>query len=173
MSGQNVCLNQLQPLGAGIEFAAQLHALFAGSWLFKALEDHGADGANILINHLAIYRAETGQALLQEGELSNFMLIIVDGEVDIVKKDAHGTPLSISHAGPGKILGEMSLMDGEPRFASCVALQPTTIAVLSRLALNRILDEHPRLGAQLLIQLIALLSQRLRQTSRKLVEQMG
>lgn len=173
MSSQDICLNQLKRLGAGVEFAEQLHKLFAGSWLFKALEEHGAGGADILINHLAIYRADIGQPLLLEGELSDFMLIIVEGEVDIVKRDAQGEAVSISRAGSGKILGEMSLMDGEPRFASCIALQATTIAVLRRLALNRILDDHPRLGAQLLIQLIALLSQRLRQTSRKLVEQMS
>lgn len=173
MSSEPICLNQLKLLGAGVEFAEQLHKLFSGSWLFKALEDQGADGAEILIKHLAIYQADPGQPLLLEGELSNFMLIIVEGEVDIVKRDSHGAAVSISHAGAGKILGEMSLMDGEPRFASCIALQATTIAVLTRLALNRILDEHPRLGAQLLIQLIALLSQRLRHTSRKLVEQMS
>lgn len=169
MNNPQLSIHQLQVLGAGLDFADPLRQLFANSWLFKALDEQGAD---TLITHLTIYKAESGQTLLEEGEVSDFMLIVLEGLVEIVKRDAKGAAVSISQAGTGKILGEMSMMDGEPRFASCIALQPTTIAVLSRLALNRILDEHPRLGSQLLIQLIALLSQRLRQTSRKLVQQL-
>lgn len=167
MTTQQLAINTLQLLGDGEAFAPRLRDLFAHSWLFKSFE---ADSADILISHLRVYRAEAGQVLLEEGELSNFMMIVVEGEVDIVKRGDHGEGVSISQAGTGKILGEMSMIDGEPRFATCTALEPTTIAVLSRSALDEVLERHPRLGSQLLFQLLALLSHRLRQTSRKLVE---
>lgn len=160
-------IDTLQPLGPGGDFRDRLRELLAHSWLFKSLE---ASSADILIDHLQLYQADSGQAVLEEGEISNFMMIIVEGEIDIIKRGDHGEAVSISQAGMGKILGEMSMVDGEPRFATCLALEPTTIAVLSRQALDRILEHHPQLGASLLLQLIALLSHRLRQTSRKLVE---
>ena len=60
----------------------------------------------------------------------------------------------------------------EPRFATCIAVEPTTFAVLSREAMVRIILEEPALGAKLLIKLVTLLSQRLRQTSSTLLHYM-
>jgi CRP-like cAMP-binding protein len=74
--------------------------------------------------------------------------------------------------GPGATLGEMSMIDGEARFATCMALEPTTFAVLSRDSLVQIILEEPGLGAKLLVKVITLLSQRLRQTSSNLLHYM-
>jgi CRP-like cAMP-binding protein len=66
-------------------------------------------------------------------------------------------------------MGEMSMFDGEPRFASCVMLESARIAVLSRDALMMVLIDEPKLGNKILLKLVQLLSDRLRQTSAKLV----
>jgi CRP-like cAMP-binding protein len=63
----------------------------------------------------------------------------------------------------------MSMFDGEPRFASCVTLEPCKMAVLSREALMQVLEDEPALGNRILLKLVQLLSDRLRQTSSKLV----
>ena len=76
----------------------------------------------------------------------------------------------VGEIGPGDTLGEMSMIDGEPRFATCVAVEPSLIAVLSRDALAIIILEQPMLGAKILMQLSVMLSQRLRQTSLRLAE---
>jgi CRP-like cAMP-binding protein len=73
---------------------------------------------------------------------------------------------------PGKSLGEMSMIDGEPRFASCIAAEVCQIAVLSRENLARIILEQPVLGSKILMELVLMLSQRLRQTSARLVNYM-
>ena len=70
----------------------------------------------------------------------------------------------------GKTLGEMSMIDGEARFATCIADQPTMIAVLDRENLARIIVEQPMLGAKILMEFVLMLSQRLRATSTRLVE---
>jgi CRP-like cAMP-binding protein len=69
----------------------------------------------------------------------------------------------------GQSLGEMSMIDGEPRFATCVATQPTLIAVLHRESLARIIVEQPMLGAKILMELVLMLSQRLRATGERLL----
>jgi CRP-like cAMP-binding protein len=71
--------------------------------------------------------------------------------------------------GAGSTLGEMSMIDGEPRFATCVALEPTLVAVLDRESLARIIVEQPLLGAKMLMELVLMLSQRLRATSARLL----
>ena len=97
------------------------------------------------------------------------MLMLVGGRVDVNKRDRWNTPQFIAQVEPGRTLGEMSMIDGEPRFATCVAAEATLIAVLDRETLARIIVEEPLLGAKLLMELVLMLSQRLRATSEKLL----
>ena len=69
----------------------------------------------------------------------------------------------------GRTLGEMSMIDGAPRFATCIAAGATLIAVLHRESLARIIVEQPLLGAKILMELVLMLSQRLRATSQRLL----
>ena len=76
----------------------------------------------------------------------------------------------MTSVGPGATLGEMSMIDGEPRFATCIAIDTTTIAVFGRNSMVKIIMEEPALGAKILIKLVTLLSQRLRETSVSLLQ---
>jgi CRP-like cAMP-binding protein len=69
-------------------------------------------------------------------------------------------------------LGEMSMIDGEPRFATCLASRTTLFAVLSRDNMAKIILDHPSLGSKILVKLVTMLSLRLRQTSAKLLHYM-
>jgi len=88
----------------------------------------------------------------------------------VFKQDRWNTPRLIAVIEEGKTLGEMSMIDGEPRFATCVAVEPALVAVLSRDALALVILEQPMLGAKILMQLAVMLSQRLRVTSTRLVD---
>ena len=62
------------------------------------------------------------------------------------------------------------MIDGEPRFATCAAAEACVVAALSREDLARIILEQPVLGAKILMELVLMLSQRLRATSMRLLE---
>jgi CRP-like cAMP-binding protein len=98
------------------------------------------------------------------------MLLILEGSIEVVKKDVRGQTQVLSIAEPGKVLGEMSLIDGEPRFASCFSLTPVDFAVLDRQSLSRLITEEPTLGIKLLMELLILLNQRLRSASGQLLD---
>ena len=97
------------------------------------------------------------------------MLLLIEGRIEVFKQDRWNAPRLIAALDPGQTVGEMSMIDGEPRFASCVGVEPVVVAVLTREALARIILEQPVLGAKILMELVMMLSQRLRQTSKKLV----
>jgi CRP/FNR family transcriptional regulator, cyclic AMP receptor protein len=61
------------------------------------------------------------------------------------------------------------MIDGEARFATCVAVEPVLLAVLDRDSLARIIVEQPMLGAKILMELVLMLSQRLRATGQRLL----
>jgi len=98
------------------------------------------------------------------------MLMLIEGKVEVLKRDRWNTPQLIAVVEAGKTLGEMSMIDGEPRFATCVAAEQTVLAVLNRESLARIIVEQPMLGAKILMELVLMLSQRLRSTSGRLLQ---
>jgi len=162
-------LSGLERLGEGTGLAPQIHEMAGRSKFFV---DFSSEDVQMLGGFMQVYRAQTGSMIIREGDVDDYMLLIIQGKVDIVKTDKRGVTQAMTSVGPGMILGEMSMIDGEPRFATCIAAEPTTFAVLSRDAMVRIILEQPSLGAKLLIKLVTLLSQRLRQTSSTLLHYM-
>lgn len=152
---------------ASPSFVERIYEIIDHIHLFSGFTQ--ADVAS-LAQHMECFHAPAGREIIREGELGDFMLLLLDGSIEINKIDKTGLPQRISLAGPGKTLGEMSLIDGEPRFASCVTLEPTTFAVLDRAALGQILAIEPHLGIKILMQMLVLLNQRLRDAGKRLVQ---
>jgi CRP-like cAMP-binding protein len=159
-------LAHLEPLGDATQFASQIHALIPKCPL---LENFSTGEVRLLAHFMEVYKAAPGAEIIREGEAGDFMLMLIEGKVDVLKRDKHNTPQLIATVDAGKTLGEMSMIDGEARFATCVAMEPVVLAVLDRENLARIIVEQPMLGAKILMELVLMLSQRLRATSQRLV----
>lgn len=153
-------------MGEASALAAQIFEMMGHSKFFA---DFTRDDVSRLTAFMQAYRAEPGQMIIREGDIDDYMLLIIQGTVDIVKTDSHGKSQRMTTVGPGATLGEMSMIDGEPRFANCIALEQTIFGVLSRDSMVQIILEEPSLGSKILIKLVTLLSQRLRRTSSNLL----
>lgn len=156
----------LKPIGRASEFADEIYGLMSKTPLFSGLD---IDETRRLGAFMYVYDAPAGVTVINEGEAGDFMMLLIVGMVDVLRRNRYNYPSRIAVAHAGHALGEMSMFDGEPRFASCVTLEPSRIAVLTRDALMLVLQEEPKLGNKILLKLVQLLSERLRQTSAKLV----
>ena len=159
-------LSHLEPLGDATQFAGQMHALIPKCAL---LENFSPAEVQLLAHFMAVYRADPGVEIIREGDGGDFMLMVLEGKVEVLKRDRWNSPQLLATVEGGRTLGEMSMIDGEPRFATCVAIEPALIAVLDRENLARIIVEQPLLGAKILMELVLMLSQRLRATSQRLL----
>ena len=164
--GPNSELNKLKCLGSANNMVDELFGMLGHS---KFFQDFTRDDIFTLSQFMMVFRAEPGDTIIREGDTDDFMLFILEGLINIVKTDAHGERRSMTSVGPGATLGEMSMIDGEPRFATCIAIDATTFSVFNRDSMVRIIMEEPALGAKILIKLVTLLSQRLRDTSSNLL----
>jgi CRP-like cAMP-binding protein len=162
-------LAQLQSLGDATPYAGQIHGLIKFSPLF---ENFNLWEVGLLSQFMQVYRTATGAEIIREGETGDFMVLLIEGGIEVFKQDRWNAPRLIAQILPGQSFGEMSMIDGEPRFATCVAAGSCMIAVLSRDSLARIILEQPTLGAKILMELVLMLSQRLRKTSSRLIEYM-
>ncbi len=71
--------------------------------------------------------------------------------------------------GPGSLIGEMSLIDGSPRSATCVAATDVSAGRLTRDALAQLMSEQPAWAARLLLAISKRLSDHLREANRKIL----
>ncbi|WP_430407412.1 cyclic nucleotide-binding domain-containing protein [Hydrogenophaga sp.] len=123
---------------------------------------------------MELRRYAEGEAIIRQGASGGtgddgFMALVVDGEVtveaDVVSRL---DKLTVNVLGPGSLMGEISLMDGAARSATCTASTAVQCAVLTRKSLEALILEEPTAAAKLLSAVAQRLSARLRQTDIKL-----
>lgn len=123
-----------------------------------------------LSKYFYISKMAKGLAIFNEGSRNAEMYLIVEGSVNVVKEDLSNREKVLSVITKGKVIGEMALIDGQPRSAKVVASDDVTMLVLSRDNLDRLIEDIPKLAAKLLLKLGSLISNKLRMTSGLLVD---
>ncbi len=97
--------------------------------------------------------------LMHEGDAGDTMCVLVEGEVRVFVSDDNGRELVLHQLGPGAVIGELALLDGAPRSASAMAVQPTRVLTLDRDALHACLAASPEFALALMRSLTARLRQ--------------
>jgi CRP-like cAMP-binding protein len=162
-------LRHLERVGKGTVIANEIFGLVGRSQFFA---EFSREDISILAGYMDVFRAQAGETIIRENDGGDFMLLLVEGAVDIFKKGMRGTQQHMTDVAPGMTLGEMSMIDGEPRFATCVAKETTVFAVLHRDDMAKIILDHPSLGSKILVKIVSMLSARLRETSARLLQHM-
>ena len=91
--------------------------------------------------------------LIAEGDVGDSLYILLSGRVKVYASNAAGREVVINFHGPGEYVGEMSL-DGEPRSASVITLEPTTCAIVNRAQFRDFLAQYPDFAQHLIQTLI-------------------
>ncbi len=80
-----------------------------------------------------------GETLFNEGDPGDTAYIVISGEIEILKVSGDQS-VRIAVSGPGVIVGEMSLLTGEPRNATARALVDTELVFIPKVALDTLLE---------------------------------
>jgi CRP-like cAMP-binding protein len=123
-----------------------------------------------LAAYIDVYHVPKETVLFCEGDQNAYLVLIVTGQVHVEKFDAMRNPRHIVTLGPGKTIGEMCIIDGEPRSASAVTATDTTLVVMTAEKFNALIKDRPRIGAILVMKIAKLMSQYLRRTSCMLID---
>ena len=109
--------------------------------------------------------------LFEEGDAvdNDYMVLVLQGQLRAVSSTSiPDGEVVITVVGPGSLLGEMGVIDGGPRSASCTALTDVKLGVLSREALLGLIDSHPAVAARMMLGISAVLAGRLREGNRRM-----
>ena len=104
-----------------------------------------------------------GAVLMFQGEPGERVMFLLAGRVKVGRIDADGREVLLSIRDPGDLLGELAVIDGNPRVASVTALEPVEALVTSADVLRRHLEATPRVAVVLLEVVVG----RLRETTVK------
>ncbi len=135
--------------------------MFQGLFAYPELECLGS--------YMNIATVAKGEIIFREGDKGGYMLILIDGKMEVSKSGEGGLHL-LSYEGKGRVLGEMALIDHEPRSATCVASSACEMVSLSSDGLEKLAAAHPPVAYKLMFVLARLLSRRLRRTSGLLAD---
>lgn len=101
---------------------------------------------------------EGGDIIVRQFEHSDDLIVLLEGSARI--KSFSGE--TVAEFGPGSILGEMALVDSQPRSATVVACHKTVVAVLSASVLRGMMDDDFEVKATIMTNMSKVLSRRLR-----------
>lgn len=156
------------PLGERPELAARTVALLRTK---SALFDLDEAEARCIVDYMRVVNLPRGATVFREGDAArtDHLLLILSGDVSVDMSDGErvdGLPVSV--LGPGSVVGEMALLDGGPRSATCTAMNDVIAAGISRAGLQRLAQEHPGVALRLMVAIAQRVGDRLRALGEQL-----
>ena len=136
--------------------------------MFAELTDEELDAAENCIEEVS---AGDGETIVEEGVPGERLYLIRSGKVRVLRT-VETREVTIAELGPGKVFGEMSLLDDSPASASVRALEACQFLVIGRLDLNVLLSWDTILAAKLWRSFARMLSRRLRDTNESIVRRL-
>jgi CRP-like cAMP-binding protein len=102
----------------------------------------------LIAKHADEVNVKPGKVLAEQGRRAQDCLLILNGSARV---DRDGK--TIARVGPGDVVGEMAVIDGQPRSATVTALTPMVLLVVPSRSFNTLLDEVPQLRRKVLVAL--------------------
>jgi len=108
-----------------------------------------------------------GARVFHEGDESDACYIIRSGEVRVTREHSDGRAIALATLGPGEIVGELAMLDGEVRSASVEALSDIELLAVAARDMRGLLERNPEITAKLVIAL----TRRVRETNERVARQ--
>jgi CRP-like cAMP-binding protein len=96
-----------------------------------------------LIRRFDGHEVAAGTVVIREGDAGQGLFVVLSGEVEVSKRQAAGTELSLARLRAGDVFGEMSLLTNQPTSATVTAARPSTILFLARDYFQRLVQALP------------------------------
>jgi CRP-like cAMP-binding protein len=120
--------------------------------------------------YFGINKIAKDEVIFEEGDVGAFMCVVHSGAVVVFKANQNEAQVEVTTLVHGRAFGEMAVLDGERRSATCRAAEDSILLTLSKEALDKMLEAHPRIGARIIRAIAVSLSRRLRLAVGQLVD---
>ncbi|HEY3528989.1 MAG TPA: cyclic nucleotide-binding domain-containing protein [Nocardioides sp.] len=122
--------------------------------LFSGTPDRVLAGVASVLDEVGF---DAGDDLMREGAVEDWMFVVVEGEVEVFRSDRRVT------LGAGTVVGELAVLDPQPRSATVTALSPVVAFRLRREAFQEAVESQPEIAMGVITELV----RRLRESHEK------
>ena len=113
--------------------------------LFSSTPDRVLAGVASVLDEVEF---PAGAVLMQIGSVEDWLFVVDDGQVEVVRSDRHVT------MGAGTVVGELAVLDPQPRSATVTALTPVTAFRLSKPAFDEAVRTRPEIAIGVITELV-------------------
>ena len=159
--------SDMELLGEGTSFQDTICDMLREA---KGFENFTQPDIEFLAKHMKAYRVPEGTTVFREGERNSYLCVLIEGRVGVYKEDSDNEVKLLTVIPPGRIFGEISIIDNFPYSASIIAESEATFLLMSRENFRECINNRAILGVRLLSLIANLLCARLRAASGQLVE---
>jgi len=106
----------------------------------------GDDALDRLLEQSRSLTLRKHAVLMSEGEMGESMYIVLSGSIRIFVSDEQGHEIVLDIEGPGSYIGEISLLDDEPRTASAMTLEKCEVLMIAKTAFLDCVERHPEVA---------------------------
>jgi CRP/FNR family cyclic AMP-dependent transcriptional regulator len=127
--------------------------------LFGAIAD---DALEFLARRLVVVLPSSGAYVFREGDVAQHLFVVIEGEMEVLKRSHTGIEARVALLGPGDWFGEMSILDVQPRSASVRAISPSRLLRIGAVDLDALYRHDLKAYALIVLNVARELSRRLR-----------
>ena len=97
-----------------------------------------------VLNRITLYQYDKGEKVCRQGETGDSFYVVRSGRLSVsVKNGFFSASKKVAELGPGDCLGEMALLNREPRNATVVCEEDAKLFVLLSDNFDQVVDENP------------------------------
>jgi CRP/FNR family transcriptional regulator, cyclic AMP receptor protein len=135
---------------SGMIAARPLVETLAGVPFFSGLDSASLESVG---RGMRTRRFRRGEVIFHLGDPGDALFIVMSGAIKIMLPSDAGDEAILATLRPGDVFGELAVLDGAPRSATAVALEPTETLVLPRAQFRELLATEPAIRDALLASL--------------------
>jgi CRP/FNR family transcriptional regulator/CRP/FNR family cyclic AMP-dependent transcriptional regulator len=129
--------------------------------IFKSL---GEKELSIIAERAIRKRFSKESIIVQEDDRGDSLMVILSGRVKVVLHSEEGKEIILSILKDGDFFGEMSLLDGEPRSATVIAMEDSTLLIIQRNDFLYQIEKNPSIAKAILAEM----SRRMRRADERI-----
>ena len=141
----------------------QKAGVLARTELFKGVDEAAR---RLIAERVAERVVERGRSVFVQDEPGDRMYVLAEGVVKLYVSSRDGGIVELARHRPPAVFGELALLDGGPRSASAEAVERSTLLVVTRAELLRLLRSEEKVAEALL----RLLGAMVRRTTRQVTD---
>jgi CRP-like cAMP-binding protein len=157
---------------AGMSTSIELNTTASLLLTPDALVTLSLEDASVVAGYMTVIDLEPQTVVFKANQTdaqSDYMLLVLDGEVLIETLSSGDSTVVVNVLGAGHLIGEMSVLDGTPRSATCTAQTDVKVAKLTRGNLESLIEKHPTIAARFLMAIAKRLADRVRLGNHRLL----